>query len=206
MATADPTATPPPPGPAAAPAPGPVVTPVPEQDSPHSRANRAARVLWALAYALLFRPSPRPLHRWRNLLLRAFGARLHPTARVYPKARIWAPWNLAMGAHACIADDVDVYNVRPITVGESSTVSQYSYLCGATHDFEHPDHPLVPLPITIGKNVWVAADVFVAPGVTIADGTVVGARSTVLKDLPAWTVAVGYPARPVKPRIMRGLP
>lgn len=177
--------------------------PIPEQASPHSLTNRLARVLWGLVYTFLFRPSPRPLHRWRNLILRAFGARLHPTARVYPRARIWGPWNLIMGAHACIADDVDVYNVRPITIGESSTVSQYSYLCGATHDYEDPVHPLVPKPITIGKNVWIAADVFVGPGLTIGDGTVVGARSTVLKDLPEWTVAVGNPARGVKPRIIR---
>jgi len=182
---------------------GPGVVYIPEQDSPHSVGNRLARVLWGLVCLLLFRPSPRPLHRWRNLLLRAFGAGLHPTARVYPRARVWAPWNLRMGAHACIADDVDVYNVRPITIGESSTVSQYSYLCGATHDFEHAAHPLVPRPITIGRNVWIAADVFVAPGVTIADGVVVGARSTVLKDLPAWTVAGGYPARVIKPRAIR---
>lgn len=174
--------------------------PVPEQDSPHSLGNRLARVAWAFAYVLLFRPSPRPLHRWRNLLLRAFGAKLHPTARVYPKAKIWAPWNLVMGPHACIADDVDVYDVRPITIGESSTVSQYSYLCGATHDFEAPDHPLVPKPITLGRNVWIAADVFIAPGVTIHDGTVVGARSTVLTDLEGWVVAVGSPAKAVKPR------
>lgn len=179
------------------------LTYVPEQDSPHSLSNRAGRVLWGFAYTLFFRCSPRPLHRWRNLLLRLFRARLHPTARVYPRARIWAPWNLVMGAHACIADDVDVYNVRELTIGEFSTVSQYSYLCGATHDFEHPDHPLVPRPITIGRNAWIAADVFVSPGVTIEDGVVVGARSTVVKDLPAWTVCLGSPARPVKPRVMR---
>ncbi|MDX2148390.1 MAG: putative colanic acid biosynthesis acetyltransferase [Planctomycetota bacterium] len=175
----------------------------PEQDSPHSLANRAGRALWGVAYALLFRPSPRPLHRWRNLLLRAFGARLHPTARVYPRARVWSPANLVMDAHSCLADDVDCYNVRTITIGMNSTVSQYSYLCGATHDFEKPEHPLVPLAITIGKNVWVAADVFVAPGVTIADGVVVGARSSVFKDLPAWTVCVGSPAKPVRPREIR---
>jgi putative colanic acid biosynthesis acetyltransferase WcaF len=108
-----------------------------------------------------------------------------------------------MGRHACIADDVDCYNVRPISIGDSSTVSQYSYLCGATHDFEDPSHPLVPLPITIGTSVWIAADVFVAPGVTIPDGVVVGARSSVFKDLPAWTVCVGTPAKPVRERVIR---
>lgn len=165
-----------------------------------------ARLLWGAAWVLLFRPSPRPLHGWRNLLLRLFGAKLDRTARVYPRCRIWAPWNLTMGPHACLADDVDCYNVRLITIGASSTVSQYSYLCGATHDFEDRRHPLVPMPITIGANVWIAADVFVAPGVTIPDGVVVGARSTVTKDLPPWTVCIGSPAREVRPRVLRDGP
>lgn len=165
-----------------------------ETASPHSRGQRCARVLWAVVYRVFFRPSPRPCHRWRNLLLRMFGATLHPTARVYPRARVWAPWNLVMEQHACIADDVDVYAVETITIGAFSIVSQYSYLCGATHDFEDVKHPLTPKPITIGRRVWIAADVFVGPGVTIGDGAVVGARSTVVKNLPAWQVCAGTPA------------
>jgi putative colanic acid biosynthesis acetyltransferase WcaF len=108
-----------------------------------------------------------------------------------------------MGAHATIADDVDVYCVRPVTIGAHSVISQYSYLCGATHDFERSKRPLVPMPITIGEQVWIAADVFVAPGVTIGDGVVVGARSSVFTDLPSWKVCVGSPAKPVRDHIIR---
>lgn len=173
--------------------------------SPHTAGNRAARVLWGAVYLLLFRPSPRIAHRWRNVLLRVFGAKLHPTARVYRTATVWAPWNLEMHERSCIGDHVDVYCVDHITIGKDSTISQYSYLCGATHDYEDPAHPLVSLPVRIGSRVWIAADVFVGPGVTIGDGTVVGARSAVLKDLPDWVVAAGTPARPVRPRtLIRG--
>lgn len=177
---------------------------IPEGVSPHSLKNRLARAVWGLVYALAFRPSPKPLHRWRNGLLRLFGARLHRDARVYPRAKVWLPANLEMGAGATLADDVDCYNVRLIRIGEYTTVSQYSYLCGATHDHQDPAIPLVPKPITIGARVWIAADVFVAPGVTIGDGTVVGARSSVFKDLPPWVVAMGTPARPVGPRHLPG--
>jgi putative colanic acid biosynthesis acetyltransferase WcaF len=179
---------------------------IPHQDSPHSFSNRLLRMAWGIVQGTIFRLSPKPLHRLRNLLLRMFGARLHPTARVYPRCRVWAPWNLTMGAHACLADDVDCYNVRMVTIGPSSTVSQYSYLCGATHDHEKAGHPLVPLPITLGANVWLGADVYVAPGVTIGDGTVVGARSSVFKDLPLWTICVGSPAKPVKERTHESRP
>jgi putative colanic acid biosynthesis acetyltransferase WcaF len=158
---------------------------------------------WSVVYVVLFRCSPRPVHAWRNLLLRAFGAKLHGTARVYPRAKIWAPWRLEMGERSCIADDVDVYNVGGVKIGANSTVSQYSYLCGATHDFEMRSHPLVPMAIVIGHSVWVAADVFVAPGVTIGDGTVVGARSSVFTDLPGWVVAVGSPAKGIRERVLK---
>lgn len=176
----------------------------PEKASPHSVGNRAARVLWGVVGALLFRTSPRPLHFWRRWLLSLFGADLHPSARVYPRARVWGPWNLTMGERATIADDVDVYCVRAITIGRNSTVSQYSYLCGATHDHRDPGLPLVPMPISIGDDVWIAADVFVAPGVTIGDGVVVGARSSVFGDLPSWTVCYGSPAKPRGERVLKG--
>lgn len=171
--------------------------------SPHNLGNRLGRVLWGLVYAIAFRPSPRNLHRWRNWLLRIFGAEIHRTARVYPRARLWAPWNLTMGERSCIGDDVDVYCVAPVTLGACTTISQYSYLCAATHDHTDPKHPLVPRPITIGDRCWLAADVFVGPGVNIGDGTVVGARSSVFSDLPDWVIATGTPARPQRDRTLR---
>ena len=174
--------------------------PPPIRQSPFSLGNRLARAAWAIVYVLLFRPSPRPMHRWRNWLLRLFGAKLHHTARVYSRARCWAPWNLTMDQHACIGNDVDIYCAAPITLGAHSTVSQYSYLCAATHDFDDVTHPVVAKPIVIGSRCWIAADVFVGPGVTVGDGTVIGARSAVFKDLPSWVVATGTPAKPVRDR------
>ena len=173
------------------------------RQSPHGLANRFARLAWGIVYTVAFRPSLRNLHRWRNWLLRLFGADLHPTARVYPRARCWGPWNLSMAENSCIGNDVDIYCVAKITIGANSTVSQYSYLCAATHDHQHPDHPLMPKPIVIGERCWIAADVFVGPGVTIGDGTVVGARSSVFSDLPEWVIATGTPAKAVSKREIR---
>jgi len=174
----------------------------PERRSPHSLRNRIGRLAWGIIYLVLFRTSPRNFHRWRNLLLRAAGAKLHPTARVYPRARIWYPPNLTMHENACISDDVDCYCVDRIEIGAHSTVSQYTYLCGATHDFEDVRNPLVPRPITIGRRCWIAASCFIAPGVSIGDGAVVGATSSVYKDLKGWSVYGGNPARVLRPRTL----
>jgi putative colanic acid biosynthesis acetyltransferase WcaF len=160
-----------------------------------SRRNVMLRAIWNLVWLLLYRPTPMPLYPWRRLLLRAFGARVEAGAHPCPKARIWAPWNLTMGAHSCLADYVDCYCVAPVALGAHATVSQYSYLCTASHDYQDPSMPLVVAPITILAEAWVAADVFVAPGVLIGEGAVVGARSTVTTDVQAWMVAAGSPVK-----------
>ena len=136
-------------------------------------------------------------------LLRVFGARLERGVHVYPSTRIWAPWNLRMAEFSCLAHSVDCYNVAPVAVGAHATVSQYSHLCTATHDAEAPAMPLRTAPITIGSQAWVCADVFVGPGVTVGDGCVVGARSSVFRDLPSWMICHGSPARPIRERRMK---
>jgi putative colanic acid biosynthesis acetyltransferase WcaF len=83
--------------------------------------------------------------------------------------------------------------VAPIALGAHATVSQYSYLCSASHNYDGPDMPLIVAPITIGAEAWVAADVFVGPGVRIGEGAVVGARSTILSDVEPWSVVAGSP-------------
>ena len=169
-----------------------------------SLANKLARSVWQVVWLLLYRPTPRLFHPWRCLLLRLFGAKLGRAVHPYPSARIWAPWNLEMGDHACLSEGVDCYCVAPIRIGAQTTVSQYSFLCTASHDYTRADMPLVTAPITIGERAWITADVFVGPGVTIGDGAVVTARSSVFTDIPPWVVARGNPAVPVKARVLQG--
>ncbi|WP_255556494.1 putative colanic acid biosynthesis acetyltransferase [Methylococcus sp. Mc7] len=163
--------------------------------------NKLARVLWSLVWLLLYRPSPVPLHGWRRFLLRLFGAKIGRGAHPYPSAKVWAPWNLEMGDHSCLSHHVDCYCVDRIKLGAHTTVSQYSFLCTASHDYTDPAMPLITAPITLGERVWVTADVFVAPSVTIGDGAVITARSSVFRDIEPWMVAAGNPAEPVKPRL-----
>jgi putative colanic acid biosynthesis acetyltransferase WcaF len=171
--------------------------------SPHSLGQRLTRVLWGVVWALLFRPSPRPCHGWRRMLLRAFGAKLEQGVHVYPKARVYLPRNLYMAEYSCLADDVDCYCVAPVRLGAHTTVSQYSYLCTASHDYEDPRMPLTTAGITIGHSAWVCADAFIGPGVDIGDGAVVGARACVMRSVEPWTIVAGNPAKLVKPRVLR---
>lgn len=171
--------------------------------SPHSLGNKLGRVAWAIVWTLLFRPSPRLCFGWRNLLLRLFGAKIGRGVHIYPRFTVWAPWNLRVDDHASVGQPVDCYNPAPVHLGANSLVSQYSYLCAATHDHTKRDFPVIMAPIVIGPSAWVAADVFIGMGVTIGEGAVVGARSSVYKDVEPWTVVAGNPAKFIKQRTLQ---
>jgi putative colanic acid biosynthesis acetyltransferase WcaF len=162
--------------------------------------NRLGRVAWELVYALLFRPSPRPLHGWRSWLLRRFGARLGAHCHIYPKCRIWAPWNLRCDDGAAIADEAIIYNVAEVQLGVHAIVSQAAYLCTATHDIDDPDFPMISASIVIGRFAWVCARACVLPGVSIGDGAVLGLASVTSRDLDPWQVYAGMPARCIRER------
>lgn len=176
---------------------------VPSPPSCLSLRNRMGRAVWSAVWVLLFRPSPRLLHGWRRFLLRLFGARIGRGAIVRSSARIWAPWNLEMGDDSCLGEFVDCYSVDRIRIGPRAWVSQYSFLCTASHDFEDPGMPLITAPITIEAEAWVAVDVFVGPGVTVGRGAMVGARSSVFRDVAPWTVVAGNPPRTLRKRVLR---
>ena len=162
--------------------------------------NKLLRFCWGLVWLVLFRPSPRTFHVWRRFLLRCFGAKVGSGAKPYPGAKIWAPWNLVMGRDSTIGDGVDCYSVDKIVIGEGAVVSQRAYLCSATHDVNDPGFALATAPITLERKAWVAAEAFVGPGVTLAEGAVAGARAVVRRDVPAWTIVAGDPAAQVGSR------
>lgn len=160
-----------------------------------SLANRAARAVWGIAWLLLFRPSPRPCHAWRRLLLRLFGTTMGQDVHIYPNVKVWAPWALRMGDRVGIADGVTLYNMAPLTIGDNCVISQGAHLCGGTHDVDSANFQLQAKPITLGNHVWICADAFVGPGVTVAEGCVLGARGVLCKSVHTeWTVWAGNPA------------
>ncbi len=167
--------------------------------------NRIGRVLWGITYIVFFRFSPNPLHRWRAFVLKCFGAKVGTGVHVYPGVKIWAPWNLVLGNECGIANNAILYSQDKIEIGMRSVISQGAHLCAGTHDHTRPGFPLVTAPINIGDHVWIAAEAFIHPGVTIGTGSVIGARSVVNKDMPAWMICAGHPCKPIKERNIEGI-
>jgi putative colanic acid biosynthesis acetyltransferase WcaF len=156
--------------------------------------------LWWLVQSLIVKPMPQICYPIRRVLLRAFGAKIGKGVLIRPGVEVTFPWKLSIGDHSWIGNDVTLYSLGPISIGANTVISQKSYICAADHDYSHVTFPIRERPVRIGDQVWVGGDAWVGPGVTIADGAVVGARSNVVTDIPEAMVCVGSPCRPLRPR------
>lgn len=140
------------------------------------------------------------MYGWRRFILRAFGATIGKGVLIRPSARFTYPWKVSIGDYSWIGDDVVIYSLDNIRIGSNTVISQRSYICAGTHDYAKNDFPLQGGAIHIEDMCWLATDVYVAPGARIGRGSVVGARSSVFKDIPELSVCVGSPARKIRTR------
>jgi len=168
--------------------------------SPYSTTEKIKRLLWGCVQATLFRASFHNWYGFRRALLRAFGASLAPTANVRRTVLIECPWNLSVGAESSIGDRAILYCLGTVQIGSRTTVSQGAHLCAGTHDHRRASMPLVRATISIGDDVWIAADAFVGPGVTVGTGAILGARGVAMRDLAPWRIYAGNPAVSVRER------
>jgi putative colanic acid biosynthesis acetyltransferase WcaF len=170
------------------------------QGTTWTRGQNITRALWMLFGRAMFRCT---FHNWygvRRGILRAFGAKIASGAKIRPTVKIEIPWNLDIGENCLIGDYAILYALGTITIGDRSVISQYAHLCAGTHDYSSRVFQLLRPPIVIGKDCWIATDAYVAPGVTVGDRSVLGARSSAYKNMDADMIYAGNPAKPMRKR------
>jgi len=165
--------------------------------------QRIARFAWLICWSILYRFSPRPFHSWRALLLRLFGAKMGPNCHFYPTSRVWAPWNLSCEDQVTAGDGAEIYNPAPVHLSSHAILSQNSYLCAATYDYDDPRLPLRAYSMKVGPYAWVCARACIEPGVNVGEGAVLGLASVAREDLEPWSVYAGAIAVKVKDRKRR---
>lgn len=156
------------------------------------------RVIWHVVEFILFSSSPRIFYGWRNFILCLMGTKIGKGVKIYPSARIMYPWLLEIGDSTTISWGVKIYDLGKVKIGTGTMISQYAHLCGGTHDYSSGNFELLRTGLTIGDNVWIAADAYIGPGVTVQDGAIVAARAVVIRDVKARTMVGGNPAREIK--------
>ena len=144
-------------------------------------ASKIKEALWLFMRSLIFAPwFPIP-SGIKVAALRLFGARVGTGVVIRSRVNITFPWKLTIGDHVWIGDEVLILSLAPVTIASHVCISQRAFLCTGSHRFRSENFDLVTMPIRIGEGSWVAANVFVGPGVSLAPGTMCKAGEVVTK-------------------------
>jgi putative colanic acid biosynthesis acetyltransferase WcaF len=173
------------------------------QFMPYPKWTYPARGVWEFVQLCIWPFAWKRIYFLRPALLKLFGASLPSRCNFGRGVKVYFPWLLSIGRQSVVSDRVDFYNLGGVSLGNRVIVSQDVYFCGGTHDYTLPEYPLKRLAIIVEDDVWIGAGAFIGPGVRIGQGAVVGARAVVSKDVPAWKVVAGNPARVIKDRVLR---
>ena len=176
---------------------------IPKYKTKFSTKNKLYRLVWGIIKFLLFRPfGSIVFNKWRIFLLRCFGAQIGNNTIIYSTANIWMPCNLVVGERCCIGPNTIVYNPNKIVLGKKVTISQYTYLCGGSHDITDLALGFISAPIIIKDFSWVCANCFIMMGTTIEEGCIIGATASLFKSTEPWSVYGGNPAKYIKKRVI----
>lgn len=161
-------------------------------------ASKSLELVWMICQSIF--SSSLPGSGWRCKLLALFGARVGLGVVIKPNVRIKFPWKLTLGDDCWIGENVWIDNLDWVSIGSNSCVSQGVYLCTGSHDWSKSTFDLITKPIVIEEQAWVGAFCKVAPGVTVASGSVCAMGSVMTKSTGEWEIWAGSPSRKIKDR------
>ncbi len=156
--------------------------------------------LWWMVEKTFFACSPQFFYGWRRFLLRIFGAKIGKKVLIRPTAKFTYPWKIEIGDYTWIGENCVLYSLGNIKIGKHVAVAHGVYFNTGLHDYKTLEFNIDSKNILIEDETWITNDVYIAPGVTIEKGTVIGARSSVFKNMPSGFICYGNPAKPIKKR------
>lgn len=107
--------------------------------------------------------------------------------------------NIIVGENVFINSGCRFQDQGGIKLGDGALIGHNVVITTLNHDMDPARRAIMhPKPVDIGPSAWIGSGSIILPGVSVGSGSIVGAGSVVTRDIPAMTVAVGSPARPVR--------
>src|SRR3972149_7919935 len=160
-------------------------------------ASWLTRVMWYCTNACFFN-SYFPFYSFKIFLLRLYGTKVGCGVVVKPKVNIKYPWNITIGNHAWIGENVWLDSLGKITVGANSCISQGAMLITGNHNYKKINFDLIVKDIILEEGVWIGAGAIVCAGVTCKSHSVLTAGSVATAHLEAYAIYQGNPAVKIK--------
>lgn len=124
---------------------------------------------------------------------------------IRPRVYFGSGNNISIGDHSMIGQDSIIGSRADVLIGNDVMMGPEVLIYTTNHGME-PGlpmrlQPLQPAPVHIGNDVWIGARCIILPGVTIGDGAVLAAGAVITKDVPAYAIVGGVPAKILKYRV-----
>lgn len=155
------------------------------------------QIVWLLSELEAVFSRPKSALQIRRLYLRLMSVQYGKQLWIGKGFHLWNKGNLVLGERCALGAFVVVANHAPVEIGDDFLAAP-----GLTIDSgSHEPSTLEPVckPIKIGHRVWCGDNVTILSGVTVGDDVVIGAGSLVNKSIPPNSIAVGVPAKVIKP-------
>lgn len=135
----------------------------------------------------------------RELMSNLIGKPVDDTFMMFPPFNSDCGKNITLGKNVFINSGCCFQDHGGITIGDGTLIGHNVVLATLNHELSPQKRgTTIPLPITIGNNVWIGSNATILQGVTIGDGAVVAAGAVVTKSVPDNTVVGGVPAKIIK--------
>jgi putative colanic acid biosynthesis acetyltransferase WcaF len=152
------------------------------------------RLLWFVVNAVVFKTSFMPVSSAKVWLLRLFGARIGKGVVIKPCVNIKYPWQLSVGDHCWIGENVWIDNLAQVTLHNHVCLSQGALLLCGNHNYKRSSFDLIIGNITLENGAWAGARSLVCPGVTMRTESLLTAGSVAVSSLDAYGIYSGNPA------------
>ena len=142
----------------------------------------------------------RSLFRIRNFFLKKSGISISKNVFIDQHFAVHNPRNITFGNNVSLGHFCKLWAFHPVVFGDNIQAAIGLMIVSGSHDINNYQPLDSEMKVVIEGENWIGASVLIIGGVTIGRGTVVGAGSVVVKDLPPYTVCVGNPCKPIKKR------
>lgn len=166
-------------------------------------ASKLKQAFWFFINALLVKASWNPFMGIKILLLKAFGAKIGKGLVIKNNVCVKFPWKLTIGDHCWLGEDCWIDDLDYVTIGNNVCISQGALLITGNHDYTFSDFPYRNAPIVVEDGAWIGAKSVVAPGVTVAEGSILSLGAVATKDTEPYGIYKGNPAELIKKRIIK---